>query len=578
MRGPQCDWGFSDLRSAFCRPRPPRWCAWATAAGEDRYENSIRKDFFKMKHAIQLQADAKQEGTKFNHFWSLCVGAGRANEGLRAGWLEQLAMVRKACGFQYLRFHGLFHDDMFVYREIDGRAVFNFQYVDELFDRMLAIGVKPFVEFGFCPADLATEVGTVFWWKGNGSPPKDYAKWAGLIDKTVRHWVERYDMEEVRSWYFEVWNEPNLHPFFKGTKSQYFELYRVTARAVKAIDEKLRVGGPATSNFVPDARFAVETEDFTQHALVVDSNNLDELDWRPVWVEEFLAFCQREKLPVDFVSCHPYPTDWALDSHGKTVKQTRGIDATRTDLTTIRDIVGSSSYPDAEIHLTEWSSSPSPRDCTHDYPQAATFVVKTNLESVGLVDSLSYWTFSDVFEEGGAGDTAFHGGFGLVNYQGIPKPTFHAYRFLHQLGDELLASTQGGVITRDRATGRLTALCYHYPAEIPQSAPASFDNPDVAERTLSTGSECALDLRLTGLAPLAEISVEVLDAQHGNVVAAWERLGQPHSPSRNEIVALREAANATEKVVGRADAQGAITFKRMLPPWAVVFVRELARK
>jgi xylan 1,4-beta-xylosidase len=524
---------------------------------------------------IQLHADAKQAGTPLNHFWSLCVGAGRANEGLRAGWLEQLALVRHACGFQYVRFHGLFHDDMFVYRKIDGREVFNFQYVDELFDRMLAIGVKPFVEFGFCPSDMASQIGTVFWWKGNGSPPKDYAKWAELIDRTVRHWVERYGLEEVRSWYYEVWNEPNLHPFFKGTKSQYFELYKVTARAVKAVDAQLRVGGPATSNFVPDARFAGETEDVSQHAVVLSAKSIDALDWRPVWVDEFMRFCQRENLPVDFVSCHPYPTDWALDSHGETVKQTRGIDATKTDLTRIRDIVRASPYPNAEIHLTEWSSSPSPRDCTHDYPQAATFVVKTNLESAGLVDSLSYWTFTDVFEEGGAGDTAFHGGFGMVNYQGVVKPTFHAYRFLNQLGDELLARSESAVIARDRSSGKLTALCYHYPAEVPQSAPASFDTPDVAQRTLATGTPAVVELRFTGLREGVSFVVELLDAHHGNAVAAWNRLGSPASPSQSQLNLLRDAATSTQKQMHFVDSNRTLSMKLHLQPWSVVFIKEL---
>jgi xylan 1,4-beta-xylosidase len=524
---------------------------------------------------IQLQADARQAGTPINHFWSVCVGAGRANEGLRAGWLEQLALVHAACGFQYVRFHGLFHDDMFVYREFNGRGVFNFQYIDDLFDRMLAIGVKPFVEFGFCPADIATHLATVFWWKGNASPPKDYSKWRELIDRTVRHWVERYGLEEVRTWYYEVWNEPNLHPFFKGTKSQYFELYKVTAQAVKAVDAQLRVGGPATSNFVPDARFAGETEDISQHAVVVDAKNVNDLDWKPVWVEEFLDFCQREKLPVDFVSCHPYPTDWALDSHGETVKQTRGVNATQTDLTLIRDIVRASPYPKAEIHLTEWSSSPSPRDFTHDYPQAATFVVKANLESVGLVDSLSYWTFTDVFEEGGAGDTAFHGGFGMVNYQGIVKPTFHAYRFLHQLGDELLARTEGAVITRHRSTAKLTALCYHYPAEVPHSAPASFDTPEIAQGILATGSPASLELKLTGLTPNAPVLVELLDESHGSAIAAWALLNRPASPTRDQIALLRDAAAATEKTFHNADATGKLTISKQLRPWNVVLVLEL---
>jgi xylan 1,4-beta-xylosidase len=524
---------------------------------------------------IEIQADAKADGTAFDHFWSVCVGAGRANEGLRAGWLEQLALVHRECGFSYVRFHGLFHDDMFVYREIDGRAVFNFQYVDELFDRMLAIGVKPFVEFGFCPSDLATQLGTVFWWKGNGSPPKDFRKWADLIHRTVCHWVGRYGLEEVRSWYFEVWNEPNLHPFFKGTKSEYFQLYAITARTVKAVDSQLRVGGPATSNFVPDARFAGETEDISQHAVVCGASELDELDWQPVWVEDFLRFCHQETLPVDFVSCHPYPTDWALDSHGQTVKRTRGINATRTDLTTIRDIVRGSPYPHAQTHLTEWSSSPSPRDFTHDYPQAATFVVKTNVESIGLVDSLSYWTFTDIFEEGGAGDAAFHGGFGMVNYQGIVKPTFHAYRFLHQLGDQLLARTDGAVLTRDSATSKLTGLCYHYPPEIAQSAPASFDTPSVADQTVAVGSNASLEVRIDGLPPHATIQIELLDEKNGNAVDAWNALERPASPSRDQMALLRDAGSATQIETQAADANGTAAICRVLRPWSVVFIRQL---
>ena len=254
-----------------------------------------------------------------------------------------------------------------------------------------------------------------------------------------------------------MWNEPNLHPFFRGTRSQYFELYKVSALAVKQIDSQLHVGGPATSNFVPDARFDGEREDVAKHSVVTKAAHLDALEWRPVWLKQFLDFCRANNLPVDFVSAHPYPTDWALDELGQEGHYTRSVDSTRKDLALLRKIVGESHYPNAEIHLTEWSSSPSPRDYTHDYLQAATFVVKCNIESAGLVDSLSYWTFTNIFEEGGAGDTAFHGGFGMINFQVIPKPTFHAYRLLHALGDETIHTGPGSIVTRHRSTGKLTA-------------------------------------------------------------------------------------------------------------------------
>lgn len=524
---------------------------------------------------IELKADAQQPGRPLAHFWSTCVGAGRANEGLRAAWQEQLGTVVGACGFRYVRFHGLFHDDMFVYREEAGRAVYNFQYVNELFDRLLDAGIRPFVELGFCPGAMAREKETVFWWKGHGSPPTDLAKWEELVRRLVANCVDRYGIEEVRRWYFEVWNEPNLHPFFRGTRSEYFELYRASGRAVKSVDPQLRVGGPATSNFVPDARFDGETEDLSQHRVLLEADDLDALDWKPVWLADFLAFCRREGLPVDFVSTHPYPTDWALDAHGETVKSTRGAGATARDLGLLRRMIDASAFPRAEIHLTEWSSSPSPRDHTHDYLQAATFVVKANLESIGLVDSLSYWTFTDVFEEGGAGDTAFHGGFGMINYQGIAKPAFHAYRFLNALGDELLHQGPAGVVTRDSKTRKLAALAYHYPPEVPQAAPASFDARDVADRTLAAGKPEALVIELTGLRPGASVIVETLDRDHGNALATWRAMGEPEPLSREQADALKRAAMATDQAAHRADAAGMFALRHAITSWAVVLIREV---
>ena len=524
---------------------------------------------------IELRADRHDASVPLTHFWSTCVGAGRASEGLRASWQEQLRRAHAECGFQYLRFHGLFHDDMFVYREEDGRPVYNFQYVDELFDKLLEIGVRPFVEFGFCPGDLATTKGTVFWWKGNGSPPKDFERWAELIRRTVRHWIGRYGLEEVRTWYFEVWNEPNLWPFFQGTKSQYFQLYEVTARALKAIDPGLRVGGPATSNFVPDTRFDGETEDVAAHATVVKAEDLDALDWRPVWVESFLDFCHQRDLPVDFVSAHPYPTDWALDEHGQGRKSTRGVDATPRDMTLLREMVAASLYPSAEIHLTEWNSSSSPRDFTHDFLQAATFIVRTVLASIGTAESLSYWTFTDIFEEGGAGNTIFHGGFGLINLQGIVKPAYHAYRLLASLGDELLHRGPTGVTTRRSDSGKLAALTFHYPPEMPLSVPASFEVVDKARRTLSLGEAETLSVTWTGLEAHAPVLVETLDREHGNARAVWEAMGSPEDPTREQTEFLRAGADQTKKEVLQADAVGRFVLQRAMEPWSVVLIKQL---
>jgi xylan 1,4-beta-xylosidase len=521
--------------------------------------------------AIRVDVQATGEGTPLVHFWSKVVGAGRMNEGLRATWQEELETAAHFGGFQYVRMHGLFHDDMFIYREDDkGKAIYNFQYVDDVCDRMLAKGVKPFVELAFVPKELATVQNTTFWWQGNGSPPNDYNKWAALVQATVDHWIARYGIAEVRSWYFEVWNEPNLtKPFFRGTQQQYFDLYKITAQTLKKIDPALRVGGPATSNFNldQDALKAAQASGKPYDPLTIP--------WKPIWIDDFLAYCKANDLPIDFISTHPYPQDFAIDEPGmpKGKGYRRSIDSTRNDLRTLRRIVNASAYPHAEIQLTEWSSSPSPLDHSHDSLAAGAFIAKTNLESVGLVDSLSYWVFTDVFEENRKTDSVFHGGFGLINYQEIVKPAFHAYRMMNELGDEMVAQKQGVVVTRDKTSGRIAALAYNYPPEEKVSLPLTNSLAD-ADKIDASGSARDLDIHLHGLPPNASFLIETLDRQHGDAVVAWESMGRPEPPNPAQTKALREAAWATEKEIVRADGSGALDVHRKIAPWSLVLVKQ----
>ena len=512
--------------------------------------------------AIVAEADGHAAGKPLKHFWSNTVGAGRANEGLRSTWQEQLKMAATEAGFHYVRFHGLFHDDMFVYHEHDGKPVYNFQYIDDLFDRMLATGVRPFVEFGFSPSDMTTEKGsTGFWWKGNGSPPDDYAKWAELVRHFLQHCIARYGIDEVRSWYFEVWNEPDLHGFFTGTQQQYFDLYETTAKTVKSVDPQLRVGGPATSNFHVDPEVLKKGE--------AEGADLPSLPWRPNWVPDFIEFCHQRNLPLDFISTHPYPMDFEVD--GKKVH--RSVNSTRDDLRLLRKLVNASPYPKAEIHLTEWSSSSSPRDNTHDSLPAAAYVVKCNLESIGLVDSLSYWTFTDLVEEQGAGDTIFHGGFGMINYQSIPKPVFHGYRFLNALGDELLVSTPGAVVTRESESGKVSALAYNYPAEMTSTLPETKSLAE-ADKLAEIGSSRQLSIVLTGLPANAAVMIETLDRTHGNATLLWEEMGKPEPPTREQTEELKAGASATKKEFTHSDANGRFELKRRIDPWSLVLVKQ----
>lgn len=515
--------------------------------------------------------DCKSKGTPLPHTWSRCIGAGRAKEGLRSQWQEQLRCAVRECGFEYIRFHGLLAEDMFPVSERGGELFFNWTLIDQLFDELHAIGIRPVVELGFMPPALASGSTTQFWWRGNVTPPCDYDLWGRLVGELTAHFVERYSLSEVRKWYFEVWNEPNLHAFWDGTRSQYFELYRVSALAVKSVDPALRVGGPATSNFVPDGRFDGETEDLTKH-VTHQAKDIDALDWHGVWIEQFLDFCRRENLPVDFVSAHPYPTDFALDGLQGLRGRSRYADSLRDDIGWLREAVVKSAYPDAELLLTEWSSSPTSRDYCHDFLPAADYIVKCNLENAGRVGCLSYWVFTDIFEEVGAGPEAFHGGFGLMTAHGIHKPTYHAYRFLNRLGNETLGREGETIVTRT-AEGKIAALLWNYAKELRQAVPMS-EYPDwrEAERIEKLGDSRNQRLTLTGLAPGAVFEIETLDVEHSTAFL-WRRMGCPRNLTRAQESALM--ALEPSKAVASVDSNGVLDLTLTLSPWAVVSVNEI---
>ncbi|MCE5344570.1 MAG: xylann 1,4-beta-xylosidase [Eubacteriales bacterium] len=353
---------------------------------------------------INLNGTRKPMDRFFDH----CVGAGRAGEMLRAQSLTQLSMLQEGCHFRYLRFHGLLSDDMAVCRlDGDGKVLYNWQYIDLVFDEMLARGIRPLVELSFMPDCLKSGDTTIFWWKGNVTPPADMERWSGLVSAVARHVTARYGVTEVERWYFEVWNEPNLSGFFTGTQADYFALYDATVAAIKAVHPAYRVGGPATAG-------------------------LDE----GAWIPEMIAHCAENNVPIDFISTHSYGGDGALDEYGRDRHRLKAApDCVMRDVRNVRRQVLESALPDLPVFFTEWSNSYTPRDNVHDSYISAPFVLYTLKRCEGYADSMSYWTFTDIFEEAGPGPAPFHGGFGLMNIQGIKKPTFHAFRWLCELPD-----------------------------------------------------------------------------------------------------------------------------------------------
>ena len=380
-----------------------------------------------------ISADFNKVKGPLNTMFKECVGAGRANEGLRADWQQQLAYVKKECDFKYIRMHGLLTDDMGVYHEDkNGNPEYNYQYIDVLYDYLLSIGIKPFVELGFMPSALASGSKTIFWWRGNVTPPKDYNKWGDLIRNLTAHFTERYGAEEVKTWYFEVWNEPNLGGFWAGTQADYFKLYKYSVNAIKSVNKAYRVGGPATAG--------------------------------AAWVPEMINFCSKNALPLDFISTHTYGVKQGyLDEYGNSgTVLSKDPMSVSGDIINSRKQISNSAMPNLQLHYTEWSSSYTPADPIHDSYHQAAYVLQKIKQVGNAANSMSYWTFTDIFEEAGPRFTPFHGGFGLLNTQGINKPAFYSYKFMNELGGkELINADSTSWVCKD-AKGNVQVLLWDF--------------------------------------------------------------------------------------------------------------------
>jgi len=455
--------------------------------------------------ARQIQVDyLAVEGTN-THFEAVCVGAGRVAELLRKTAVDQLNDVHTNCGFHYLRCHGLFHDEMAVYSETKGMPNYNFQHIDLAYDAILDAGMKPFVELSFMPSALASSNKTIFWWKANVSTPSNYAKWGELVRAFTLHLEQRYGREEIKKWYFEVWNEPNLASFFTGTMGDYFKLYDVSARAVKGVCADYQVGGPATAG--------------------------------NAWVKDLIQHCQSNQVPLDFISTHTYGTHSVLDEFGKKAQfLITNEDAIAVGVRGVKKQINQSALPRLPLFYTEWNSSPSSRDPVHDSYISAAYIMNALKRSAGKVDAMSYWTYTDVFEEAGPAPSPFHGGFGLINLQGLHKPSYFAYKFLHELGDEKLVCTDTNAWACRDQSGLQMLLWNFTPPE--QTEPDSvFFKRDLPVKPLAPVSVTVSNL------PPGKYTLQIfgIGYRRNDVYADFMDMGSPANPTREQVAQL--AAN-----------------------------------
>ncbi|MDY4985875.1 MAG: glycosyl hydrolase [Treponema sp.] len=382
-----------------------------------------------MKYSINVNGNEK---IPFNNNVNYCVGTGRMGLALTKEYYDQLKIVQQDIGFKFIRGHGLFCDDVGIYQEYldktglkepkdfaDYKAYmeyveqnakkiieYNFTYLDRVVDSYIELNIRPFLELGFMPYKMASGDNTVFYWKGNTTPPADYTKWCNMVQATLRHLMDRYGESEVLSWPIEVWNEPNLPGFWKDANiDEYFKLYELTSAAIKNVDQRFKVGGPAICGGADEK-----------------------------WMKGFLTYCHEHKLPLDFISRHHYCTEIPEDIGHYGYPKMMELDYTLQTLADCRKIIESfDEYKSLPFYITEFNTSYIPNCPVHDTNLNAAYIARTLAEIGDYATGYSYWTFGDVFEERGIPFTPFHGGFGLLANGGIPKPTYWTFKFFKDL-------------------------------------------------------------------------------------------------------------------------------------------------
>lgn len=448
-----------------------------------------------MEKKIKIPAS----GRPFKNNVNYCVGTGRMGLALQKEYIDHLKIVQKSIHFKYIRGHGLFCDDVGIYREDerDGKIhpFYNFTYLDRIIDSYLENGIRPFLELGFMPERLKTGNQTVFYWKGNVTPPVSYERWSELIITTLEHLIDRYGREEVITWPVEVWNEPNI-PFWAGTMEEYFKLYDYSAKAVKKVDTRIQVGGPAICG--------VETEK---------------------WLRSFFEYCIDHQSPLDFVTRHCYtanqPTDRGHYTYHSLQEPTYMID----ELKETRQIMGDYSLTaEMPLHITEFNSSYVPNCPVHDTTFHAAYIARILSEAGEYADSYSYWTFSDVFEEKDIPKSVFHGGFGLVALNSIKKPTFYSFEFFAKAGNELLYRDHNLIVTKKEDRYGIIGWNWY----------------DLRDRKKSIAK--AYTLQLPSVGKQAILIKKEVGGANANPLQTWSNLGKPRSLNKEQLAILQAAA------------------------------------
>jgi xylan 1,4-beta-xylosidase len=451
----------------------------------------------------------KYEEKRLLKYWKKITSVGRAALCLRQEIQSQIRTAQKEIGYEFIRFHGIFSDDMMVYREDSaGNASYNWNYIDEIFNFFYDVNLKPFVEIGFMPEALASKKQyNPFQWKANVSYPKSMKKWSSLVSAFIKHCIERYGKEEVEKWYFEIWSAPDIQDiYWFESKESFFEFYKETYFAIKKICPELRVGSPG----------------------VLPSNNFE-------WFEDFLNYCRDNSIELDFASSHIYAyTDPQNENLPKQIYKSANNIFLLSDENFLEDAVMSMKQKIQDHHMdniplfiTEWNLSPYTEDYNRDTCFLSTYIIYNILNNIDLIDGMAFWTLSDILEEGITENKLYHGGLGLFTYNGVKKPSYNAFFLLNKLGDNIIEMGKDYIITSKGKNFQILLYNFVYFDDLFRTGDRSLLSYLERYNVFKAVSNKDVNLMLTLESGKYKIKRSRLNRESGSSFDAWLRMGAP---------------------------------------------------
>ena len=474
---------------------------------------------------------------------------GSAPHGLRSDFEAQLTDIQAKVGFEYVRFHNIFSDELLFFNlRSDGSVYYNYNHIDRLFDVLLKHGLKPFLELGFMPKALASGNQTVFYNKTHTSPPKNMSLWADMINDFMKHIINRYGREEILTWYFEFWNEPEFKLFFNGTEEEFYQLFKTTYRVIKTIDNRLQVGGFGTMNFISGKK----------------------------WLERFAKQIINDGIMLDFYSFHIYQTSYKEDIEEGDLDISNPIldveydESINVALERIKDgnmnvslgnsegftqsvddmiaVNRSFNFSKENYYITEWNASPNCRDLVHDTCYMASYIVKSVLDNAFKVLGMGFWTATDIFEEFRLEQPLFHGGFGLLTYNGIKKPSFHAYTFLSELVGDVVYQEEGILVTKKQDNYQIILYNYVHYNDL-------YKNFDISQISMTSRYDVfkgqkSIDsvIKLKDVYGEYVIETKWVNRKKGSAYDAWVEMGAPEEISQSALEYLKSASETGYKI------------------------------